>query len=147
MNAEWTDKSVLLPRVLCCRLHRELLNNPMRNQKARLTEHEVMLLLSKHTKWLGFEGVHQLCSAFISLVSRCLLSLLLCLAHMQGWWVWESDDSSVAHLTVVWPYLGCPEIHVFWACAEERSRHCRDIMMNSLLLSLSLCTIFQSRDL
>lgn len=45
-------------------------------------------------------GVLQLCSAFIPLVSICLLSLPLRLAHMQGWCVWEPDDSSVAHLIV-----------------------------------------------
>lgn len=79
------------------------------------------------------------CFYFFSLPVSAVLSLSV--LHMQGWGVWESDDSSVAHLIVAWPYLGFPEIRIFSACVAARSRHCRDIRMSSLLLSLSFWTI------
>lgn len=52
----------------------------------------VWMSLCEHHYLVCRLALHSLCSAFISLFSRCLtlFSLPLCLAHMQGWGVWES---------------------------------------------------------
>lgn len=51
------------------------------------------------------------------------------------------DDSSVAHITVAWPYLGCPEIFFFFfhfsvLVLLERNRQYREKTLQAFLLSL-----------
>lgn len=68
----------------------------------------------------------------------------LCLAHMQGWWMWESGRWLICctpHLRLA--IFGLPGNPFFCACVVERGRWCRDITGSSFLLSLfSLCTMF-----
>lgn len=74
-------------------------------------------------------ALHSFCSAFISLFSCCLalFFLPLCLAHMQGQWVWESEGWLIfctPHRCLA--IYGLPGNPFFCACVVERSRHCRE---------------------
>lgn len=80
MNDGYTDKSFLLACAMCFWVHGELLDTP---SSCHGTGSNAAAFQTHKMTWSA--GVHQLCSAFISLVSLCLLSPLLCLAHMQGW--------------------------------------------------------------
>lgn len=85
----------------------------------------------------------ELCSfyiAFISLFSSLAVSLCFCsLSVLHRCKAFEcgslKDDSSVAHLIVAWPYLGCPEI-LLSACVVEqamRRQHDEHFLLSSVL--------------
>lgn len=77
---------------------------------------------------------------FYFLFSHCLTLFFFSLSVLHTCKACECgslrDDSSVAHLIVAWPYLGCPEIHssVLVCRREEQAMQgCQEELLSSLL--------------
>lgn len=83
-------------------------------------------------------GAHHLCSAFISLVCPSVpFSPSLSCTCRDG--ECGSLMTHLLHTSLLLDHIWASRKSVF-PCVAARSRHCRDIGMSSLLLSLSFCT-------